>query len=119
MSSLPPGYDDWLLRGPGGPHDDREGPEAEGHDPELGEVAVCMGCNCNDLNACETPSGAPCYWLRIDEELLIGVCSECPDFVAQFDAGERGLPPAPDEPRLITPGDPEFDATLRHARQRA
>ncbi|ENM5835049.1 hypothetical protein NTH44_003141 [Vibrio metoecus] len=50
--------------------------------PEPNE-AVCIGCGCSDTNACFENNQA-CYWLKVDREKQQGVCSNCPDFLAQF-----------------------------------
>lgn len=50
-------------------------------------IANCIGCGCNDVHACD----GGCSWLRVDRVAGLGVCSECPDFVAGFDAGKRKL----------------------------
>lgn len=61
-----------------------------------GNIAACIGCGCDDLHACEdTFSGDPCRWLRVDYKAGAGVCSECPDDVARFDAGDRDHPKGP------------------------
>ncbi|AEA65786.1 hypothetical protein bgla_3p0860 (plasmid) [Burkholderia gladioli BSR3] len=48
-------------------------------------VAYCIGCGCHDYCACE--SG--CWWLRVDYEAAVGVCSECEEHVERWDAGDR------------------------------
>jgi hypothetical protein len=50
-------------------------------------TAVCIGCGCTDTNACD----GGCSWLRVDRAAGLGVCSECPEKVARFDAGKRAL----------------------------
>ena len=50
-------------------------------------MATCLGCGCNDDNACQGEQG-PCSWLRVDYEEGVGVCSECPDTAAAWDASE-------------------------------
>lgn len=50
-------------------------------------IAVCIGCGCDDFHAC---SGG-CTWLRADFAQGLGVCSNCPQSEARFDAGERDL----------------------------
>ena len=40
-------------------------------------VAVCIGCGCDDFNACNDPVHGPCHWLRLDREKGRGVCSSC------------------------------------------
>ncbi|NKB37887.1 MAG: hypothetical protein GKR93_12095 [Gammaproteobacteria bacterium] len=39
--------------------------------------AVCLGCQCSDNDACGTVE--PCFWLMVNYEWGIGVCSECDD----------------------------------------
>jgi hypothetical protein len=53
------------------------------------KIATCIGCGCDDLHACEDALFSPCSWLRVDYKSGVGVCSECPDEVARFDAGDR------------------------------
>jgi hypothetical protein len=48
-----------------------------------GRLAVCIGCGCDDFNACKFG----CFWMRVDYERRIGVCSNCPAKVAEFDKG--------------------------------
>lgn len=66
---------------------------------------TCISCGCTDSEACE----GGCYWMREDAEGGAGVCSNCPEFVEAFDAGDRGeglIERRAGE--LILPGDPEF-----------
>lgn len=50
-------------------------------------VTTCIGCGCDDMYACD----GGCSWLRVDRGAGLGVCSECPQKVARFDAGNRAL----------------------------
>lgn len=50
-------------------------------------ICVCIGCGCDDNHACDYG----CGWVRLDEPDGTGVCSECPDSVSRWDAGERDL----------------------------
>ncbi len=53
-------------------------------------IATCIGCGCTDHAACTNHStGEPCYWIRLDRSIALGVCSECGQHVARWDAGER------------------------------
>lgn len=88
----------------------------------FGFLVTCIGCGCDDDNACATVAGELCSWLRVDRDA--GVCSQCPDEVARFDAGDRTMFTKDldqdddehghfdDEPGLILPGDDEFDEAL-------
>ena len=84
----------------------------------LGFLITCIGCGCDDDNACVTVPGEACSWLRIDQDAGVGVCSHCPDDVARFDQGDRELfaqadeEPDDDDSGLILPGDDDFDETL-------
>lgn len=69
-------------------------------------IATCIGCRCNDFRACVGVLGDPCSWLRVDYGARVGVCSECAEFVARWDAGDRTM--ASDPARLE-----EWDAAMR------
>lgn len=47
--------------------------------------ATCIGCGCDDDHAC--PGG--CAWLRVDYEEGLGVCSQCPEYEAAWDAARK------------------------------
>ncbi len=47
--------------------------------------AKCLGCGCTDSRACLPLVGDPCHWLRVDYKLGIGVCSECPEKIEEFE----------------------------------
>lgn len=49
--------------------------------------ASCIECGCDDWNAC----AGGCYWLRVDYDAGLGVCSECAHRVDDWDAGNRSL----------------------------
>ena len=52
------------------------------HEP----TSKCIGCGCTDDQAfCNEETGEPCYWLRVDRQKGVGVCSECPAQVAGWD----------------------------------
>ena len=87
--------------------------------------AICIGCGCTDDDAC--PEG--CSWLRLDREDCVGVCSSCPVWTTDWDAGERE--PSDEAmdadalratesiaPGLILPDDAEYHKTLSHLRSR-
>lgn len=93
------------------------------------DLVICIGCGCDDLHSCEVDDdGNACHWLRVDEEQLLGVCSECPEHVARFDAGDRSIeyegeadePPLgpTEEESLLLPGDVEYSQTLSYLRDR-
>ena len=57
----------------------------------VGMVSVCIGCGCDDHHACR----GGCWWLRVDRETGLGICSECGHLVEAWDRGERdGAPHA-------------------------
>ncbi|MHB8815453.1 MAG: hypothetical protein ACYDAE_19585 [Steroidobacteraceae bacterium] len=124
MSSLPPGYDDWRCRPPGDGPDDplEEAPLEEQTHEAQDELVTCIGCGCDDFDACEAVNGGACHWLRVDDTLLVGVCSECPEHVERFDNGSREFSaevPAPArEESLLLPGDVEYSQTLSYLRDR-
>lgn len=94
-------------------------------------MTTCIGCGCDDSQACVGRGGTPCSWIIVSERRLAGLCSECEQLVPpsrrqlEVDQAEASLeiygdlvpqgmvlgmeydrpPPAP---RLILPGDPEF-----------
>lgn len=50
------------------------------------DVATCVNCGCDDLNACTDPDTLqPCSWLRVDRLAGQGVCSACPASVSVWD----------------------------------
>lgn len=49
-------------------------------------MTSCVGCGCDAFHRCE-PDG--CYWLRVDTEAKLGVCSSCSEHVESWDQGER------------------------------
>lgn len=52
-------------------------------------IAKCVGCGCDDLHACISDDQLPCHWLRLDRTLGLGVCSECPGDLTEWDASEH------------------------------
>lgn len=79
--------------------------------------AECLGCGCSDDEACD----GGCEWLRVDYDRGLGVCSNCPDDVAHFDAmaEEAAAPAFGSEPEsLLLPGDVEYSQTLSYLRDR-
>jgi hypothetical protein len=58
--------------------------------------AVCIGCGCDDLDACEDDFGDPCYWLVVDRKAGVGVCSECPGAVDRWSKGDRDVRVGPE-----------------------
>lgn len=53
-------------------------------------MASCIGCGCTEIHACiDTRTGRGCAWVRGDGAGH-GVCSQCRELVASWDAGERG-----------------------------
>lgn len=51
------------------------------------QLATCIGCACTDEHACK----GGCHWERVDYAAQLGVCSSCPELIAQWDAGERAM----------------------------
>lgn len=47
--------------------------------------AVCIGCGCDDNIGC--PEG--CWWLRLDRQADLGVCSNCEEHAEAWDRGDR------------------------------
>jgi len=49
-------------------------------------IATCIYCGCDDLHACmEEESGDACYWIEVDREKGVGVCSCCEHRHKQLD----------------------------------
>jgi len=48
--------------------------------------AFCIGCGCSDGHACVSPVTEACFWIKVDREIGIGVCSECPEHIELFEA---------------------------------
>jgi len=48
-------------------------------------LASCIGCGCDDDHACE----GGCWWLRVDHDEGVGVCSACPAHIEAWDRGDR------------------------------
>ena len=56
----------------------------------MNTTATCIGCGCDDWHACcSEATGQPCSWLMVDRNAGLGVCSECPDDVERWNAGDR------------------------------
>ena len=63
------------------------------------QIATCIGCGCTDDKACVTaptldfvaPDLQTCFWVKVDRQLRIGVCSECVDEIGQFEERQRRL----------------------------
>jgi len=53
------------------------------------QEATCIGCGCSDRHACVAPVTGACFWIKVDRELGIGVCSECPERVDLFEAWQN------------------------------
>lgn len=49
---------------------------------QLLEPAICVGCGCTDNNACVNEYRETCYWLKVNRETGMGVCSCCPEFLS-------------------------------------
>lgn len=53
--------------------------------------ATCIGCGCGGpgLESCD----GNCHWLRLDKAAALGVCSQCAEFAASWDAAHAFGPP--------------------------
>lgn len=75
--------------------------------PEPGAmiISTCIGCGCDDLHACVLDSeplfgGDPpetCYWMRLDRDEGLGVCSMYSGEIGRWDAGDRSMSAAAQE----------------------
>lgn len=62
------------------------------------ELAHCIGCGCDQINACD----GGCEWLRVDHAHGRGVCSECEQHLERWDAGRRRFSPRANENRTLS-----------------
>jgi hypothetical protein len=97
---------------------------------------ICIGCGCDESQACTLPGGKPCSWIHAGRRGLAGICSACTelyppssiepelnraessleiygDTVPQGMVFDDDASPAlsfmePERPRLILPGDEDF-----------
>ena len=58
-------------------------------------LAVCLGCGCTDLHACDD-DGVPCSWAAVNRERGIGICSRC-QRLAEAHRRQEGAPHAEGE----------------------
>jgi len=59
---------------------------------QLIELAICIGCGCDDFHACTNPAtGKPCFWLVVDRGESVGVCCGCDRYLERWNAGRRHL----------------------------
>lgn len=66
--------------------------KSEFRDPQSFE-ATCIGCGCSDSHACVTVRTIDdpvsilqgCFWVKVDYELRIGVCSECVENIEEYE----------------------------------
>jgi hypothetical protein len=45
--------------------------------PSFKFVCVCIGCGCDDNNACLSIGEEPCHWVCVNRTTKRGICSEC------------------------------------------
>ena len=50
----------------------------------------CIGCGCSDFNAC-VKGGEACHWLKVDNAMQIGVCSNCPGYIEELEKRQAEL----------------------------
>lgn len=55
------------------------------------QIATCIGCGCDDLNACDDGLLGSCAWLIVDRARGLGVCTSCVSHLARYKKGERML----------------------------
>lgn len=56
-------------------------------------VCQCIGCGCDDGNACQDLLGDPCGWLVRSKSGRLGVCTLCPLTLRLWNAGRRQFTP--------------------------
>lgn len=54
-------------------------------------IAICIGCACDDLHACDDGLGCGCSWLVVDRRRRVGVCSCCVSNLSRWREGDRTL----------------------------
>lgn len=52
--------------------------------------ATCVGCGCIDNNACVNEYHDTCYWLKVNRQSGLGVCSFCTEFLSHPLTGDDG-----------------------------
>ncbi|EDO1895704.1 hypothetical protein CBZ97_004245 [Salmonella enterica] len=64
------------------------------HSFESKNSATCVGCGCTDNNACVNEFREACYWLKVNRQTGLGICSFCPEFLSHplNDVGNSGNP---------------------------
>lgn len=50
----------------------------------------CIGCGCSDFNAC-VKDGEACHWLKVDNVMQIGVCSNCHGYIEELERRQAEL----------------------------
>ena len=50
-----------------------------------GTTSTCIGCGCDDFNACVNEYREPCSWIVVDYEKGVGVCSCCSDSLKDWE----------------------------------
>lgn len=55
------------------------------------KLATCIGCGCDDGNACVGIFGEGCAWLEVDRKKGVGVCSECLGELKRWKKHDRSL----------------------------
>ena len=53
------------------------------------QLCRCIGCGCDDLNACRDLLGDPCGWLVKSGSGRLGVCTLCPTALRLWNTGKR------------------------------
>lgn len=84
-------------------------------------IATCIGCGCDDNHACVDGLESACWWVRLDREEGLGVCSACPsEHVEAWDRGDRTSRAVPVEirenpPRIPRPEQPRPASVVPHS----
>lgn len=52
-------------------------------------ISKCIGCGCDDLHACHSFGGEPCFWVVVDRAEGVGVCSHCSSELYRWRKGDR------------------------------
>ena len=50
---------------------------------------ICIGCGCDESQACTLPGGEPCAWIHVGVRQLVGICTACVELYASSEIDEE------------------------------